>query len=52
VAIDMSVPQGQQLVRRLAGRSDILIENYKVGGMKKFGGQDGPYAERPGGSPG
>ena len=37
VAIDMSVPQGQQLVRRLAERSDILIENYKVGGLQKFG---------------
>ena len=37
VAIDMSVPQGQQLVRRLAAQSDILIENYKVGGLQKFG---------------
>lgn len=37
VAIDMAVPQGQQLVRGLAARSDILIENYKVGGLKKFG---------------
>ena len=37
VAIDISVPQGQQLVRDLAGRADVVIENYKVGGMKKFG---------------
>jgi crotonobetainyl-CoA:carnitine CoA-transferase CaiB-like acyl-CoA transferase len=37
VAIDISVLRGQQLVRSLAERSDILIENYKVGGMRKFG---------------
>jgi crotonobetainyl-CoA:carnitine CoA-transferase CaiB-like acyl-CoA transferase len=37
VAIDIAVSEGQQLVRRLAERSDVLIENYKVGGMQKFG---------------
>lgn len=37
VAVDISQPAGQQLVRRLAARCDVLIENFKVGGLKKYG---------------
>jgi crotonobetainyl-CoA:carnitine CoA-transferase CaiB-like acyl-CoA transferase len=37
VAIDMTDPQGQNAVRALAGTSDILIENFKVGGLAKYG---------------
>ena len=37
VTIDFSTAEGQALVRRLALRSDILIENYKVDGLAKFG---------------
>jgi crotonobetainyl-CoA:carnitine CoA-transferase CaiB-like acyl-CoA transferase len=37
VAIDFSRPQGQQIVRRLAMRADILVENFKVGGLARFG---------------
>ena len=37
VTIDIAKPDGQALVRRLAGRSDILIENFKVGGLEKYG---------------
>jgi len=37
VTIDFSTTEGQALVRRLALRSDILIENYKVDGLAKFG---------------
>lgn len=37
IAIDMSKPQGQDLIRRLAAQSDILVENYKLGGLEKFG---------------
>jgi crotonobetainyl-CoA:carnitine CoA-transferase CaiB-like acyl-CoA transferase len=37
VAIDMAQPQGQALIRKLAARSDIVIENFKVGGLKKYG---------------
>ncbi len=37
VAIDLSQEAGADLVRRLAAHSDILIENYKVGGLAKFG---------------
>jgi crotonobetainyl-CoA:carnitine CoA-transferase CaiB-like acyl-CoA transferase len=37
VAIDMARPEGQQLIRALAAKSDIVIENFKVGGLKKYG---------------
>jgi crotonobetainyl-CoA:carnitine CoA-transferase CaiB-like acyl-CoA transferase len=37
VAIDMAKPEGQKLLRELAARSDILMENFKVGGLKKYG---------------
>jgi formyl-CoA transferase len=36
-AIDFARPDGAALVRRLAERSDIVVENFKVGGLKKFG---------------
>lgn len=34
---DITRPEGQQLVRELARRSDILIENYKLDGLKQYG---------------
>lgn len=37
VAIDIALPEGQRLVRELATRSDVLIENYKVGGLRRYG---------------
>jgi crotonobetainyl-CoA:carnitine CoA-transferase CaiB-like acyl-CoA transferase len=37
VCIDMSQPEGQTLIRDLARQSDVLIENFKVGGLKKYG---------------
>jgi crotonobetainyl-CoA:carnitine CoA-transferase CaiB-like acyl-CoA transferase len=37
VCIDMSLPDGQVLLRQLAAQSDIVIENFKVGGLKKYG---------------
>src|SRR3954452_6402127 len=30
-------PEGQALVRRLASHADVLVENFKVGGLKKYG---------------
>ena len=36
-AIDFSRPEGAVLVRRLAEASDVLVENFKVGGLAKFG---------------
>ncbi|MES2415308.1 MAG: CaiB/BaiF CoA-transferase family protein [Pseudomonadota bacterium] len=37
VAIDIATPQGQQLVRALAAKCDVLVENFKVGGLEKYG---------------
>jgi crotonobetainyl-CoA:carnitine CoA-transferase CaiB-like acyl-CoA transferase len=37
VAVDISRSEGQDLVRRLARRCDVLIENFKVGGLRKYG---------------
>ena len=36
-AIDFAKPEGAELVRKLAEQSDIVVENFKVGGLKKFG---------------
>ncbi len=37
VAIDISTEDGQRTVRRLAAGADVVIENYKPGGLKKYG---------------
>ena len=37
VAIDITTEDGQALVRELAAGSDILIENYKVGALERYG---------------
>ena len=37
VCIDFTRPEGQALVRDLAAGSDVLIENYKVGGLARHG---------------
>ncbi|MDB4076811.1 CoA transferase [Porticoccaceae bacterium] len=37
VTVDITQPQGQQIIRQLAAQADVLIENYKVGGLKKYG---------------
>ena len=37
ITLDLSAPPGQGLVRRLARCADVLIENYKVGGLAKYG---------------
>jgi crotonobetainyl-CoA:carnitine CoA-transferase CaiB-like acyl-CoA transferase len=36
-AIDFSRPEGAALVRKLAETSDVVVENFKVGGLEKFG---------------
>jgi formyl-CoA transferase len=36
-AIDFSNPEGAALVRRLANQADVVVENFKVGGLEKFG---------------
>ncbi len=37
VAIDFATEEGAALVRRMAADTDVLVENFKVGGLKKFG---------------
>ena len=37
VTLDISKPEGQRIARELASRCDVLIENYKVGGLAKYG---------------
>jgi len=37
ITIDIARPEGQDLVRRLAARCDVLIENYKVGDLRRHG---------------
>ncbi|THF59538.1 CaiB/BaiF CoA transferase family protein [Ollibium composti] len=37
VAIDFSKPEGAETVRRLVTTADVLIENFKLGGLKKYG---------------
>ncbi|MCC3860553.1 CaiB/BaiF CoA transferase family protein [Pseudemcibacter aquimaris] len=36
-AIDITTPAGQDEIKALAEECDILVENYKVGGLKKYG---------------
>lgn len=37
ITIDISRPEGQEIIRRLAKEADVLVENFKVGGLKKYG---------------
>ena len=37
LTVDITRPEGQDVIRRLAERADILIENFKVDGLKQYG---------------
>ncbi len=37
IAIDFSKPEGAETLRRLVATADVLIENFKLGGLKKYG---------------
>ncbi len=37
VALDFATPEGAQLLRRLVAESDVFIENFKVGGLARYG---------------
>lgn len=37
IAVDFEKPEGADLVRRLVAEADVVIENFKVGGLKKYG---------------
>ena len=37
VTIDLSDPDGQRLVKELASKADVVVENFKVGGLSQYG---------------
>ncbi|MDE2428640.1 MAG: CoA transferase [Burkholderiales bacterium] len=37
ITVDIASEQGQQIIRELAAQSDVVLENYKVGQLKKYG---------------
>jgi crotonobetainyl-CoA:carnitine CoA-transferase CaiB-like acyl-CoA transferase len=37
MAVDIGSPEGAALIRELARQCDVLVENFKVGGLKKYG---------------
>jgi len=37
VTVDIATPDGQRVVRALAAQSDVVLENYKAGQLKKYG---------------
>lgn len=37
IAVDMTTEEGQRILRHLAARADIVIENFKPGGLEKYG---------------
>lgn len=37
ITLDISKPAGQYIVKRLAQGADVLLENYKVGGLRQYG---------------
>jgi crotonobetainyl-CoA:carnitine CoA-transferase CaiB-like acyl-CoA transferase len=37
VTLDIAQPEGQDLARKLIAQCDILVENFKTGGLKKYG---------------
>jgi len=48
IAVDLARPEGQAIVRRLAQRADVLLENYKVGALARHGlGYEQLAAENP-----
>ena len=44
VTIDIARPEGQEIVRRVAAQSDVLVENYKAGTLDRYGLGHGPLA--------
>jgi crotonobetainyl-CoA:carnitine CoA-transferase CaiB-like acyl-CoA transferase len=37
IAVDITTANGQELIRRLAAKADVVLENFKVGGLKPYG---------------
>jgi crotonobetainyl-CoA:carnitine CoA-transferase CaiB-like acyl-CoA transferase len=36
ICVDISTPRGQEIVRGLAAQSDVMLENFKVGDLKRY----------------
>src|SRR5258706_16153005 len=48
LSLSLDKPEGQRIAKSLAARSDIVLENYKVGTLKRFGlDYDSLKAENP-----
>ena len=37
ITVDMASPEGQQTLRDLAAKADIVLENFKTGGLQQYG---------------
>jgi len=37
ITVDMAHPEGQALLRRMAAEADVVVENFKVGGLQQYG---------------
>lgn len=37
IAVNIAAPEGAAIIRRIAGESDIVLENFRVGGLEKYG---------------
>ena len=37
LAVDIAHPEGQELIRKLVAESDVILENFKAGGLKRYG---------------
>ncbi len=49
VTLDIATPEGQELARALIARCDILVENFKVGALAKYGlGYQQMHTKHPG----
>lgn len=49
VTLDIATPEGQQIVRELVAQCDVLVENFKVGDMRRYGlDYESLRAEHPG----
>ncbi len=49
VTLDIATPEGQNIVRRLLADTDIMVENFKVGALAKYGlGYEQVHADFPG----
>src|ERR1700743_1111578 len=37
VTVNVALPEGQEIIRKLAAEADVFMENYKVGDLKRYG---------------